>query len=189
MEFSVQNGNLSSLTLQTKQGVTPATTYTCNVSAKITLQTCLSTAKYNINPNIIGVPSVKSLHTPGYYWTLHFQNHLFGKNPATQINLVTDSSGDYFFGRPISAELFTQTEYAIPLSLALVLPSKGNLTFAPTYSGFYYKAQQSDKNLVVNSFSIAARWYFARDARVPLRRQIELQGPASTDQTHTGKGH
>jgi hypothetical protein len=137
----------------------------------------------------VGPPDVKSLHTPGYYWTLHFQNHLFGKNPATQINLVTDSSGDYFFGRPPAAELPTQTEYAIPLSLALVLPSKGNLTFAPTYSGFYYKSQQSTKDLVVNSFSIAARWYFARDARVPLRRQIELQGPASTDQTHTGKGH
>jgi hypothetical protein len=189
MEFSVQNGNLSSLTLETKPGITPATTYTCNVSAKTTLQTCFSNAKFNINPNIIGVPSVKSLHTPGYYWTLHFQNHLFGKNPATQINLVTDSSGDYFFGRPLAAELPTQTEYAIPLSLALVLPSKGNLTFAPTYSGFYYKSQQSGKDLVVNSFSIAARWYFARDARVPLRRQIELQGPASTDQTHTGKGH
>jgi hypothetical protein len=189
MEFSVQNGNLSTLTLETKSGVTPATTYTCNVSAKTTLQNCFSNAKFNINSNIIGVPSVKSLHTPGYYWTLHFQNHLFGKNPATQINLVTDSSGDYFFGRPPAAELPTQTEYAIPLSLALVLPSKGNLTFAPTYSGFYYKSQQSTKDLVVNSFSIAARWYFARDARVPLRRQIELQGPASTDQTHTGKGH
>jgi hypothetical protein len=189
MEFSVQNGNLSSLTLQTKPGITPATTYTCNVSAKITLQTCFSAAKFNINANIFGVPSVKSLHTPGYYWTLHFQNHLFGKNPATQINLVTDSSGDYFFGRPPAAELPTQTEYAIPLSLALVLPSKGNLTFAPTYSGFFYKSQQSTKDLVVNSFSIAARWYFARDARVPLRRQIPLQGPASADQTHTGKGH
>src|ERR1700722_19797348 len=189
IEFSVQNGNLSTLTLETKPAVSPATTYTCNVSAKTTLQNCFSNAKFNINSNIIGVPSVKSLPPPGYYWTLHFQNHLFGKNPATQINLVTDSSGDYFFGRPISAELPTQTEYAIPLSLALVLPSKGNLTFAPTYSGFYYKSQQSTKDLVVNSFSIAARWYFARDARVPLRRQIELQGPASTDQTHTGKGH
>ena len=116
MEFSVQNGNLSSLTLETKLRSHRQRTYTCNVSAKITLQTCFSTAKFNIKANIIGVPSVKSLHTPGYYWTLHFQNHLFGKSPATQINLVTDSPGDYFFGRPISAELPTQTEYAIPLS-------------------------------------------------------------------------
>ena len=138
---------------------------------------------------MVGSPAVKTLFTPGYYWTLHFQNHLFGKNPGNQIDLVTDSSGDYFFGRPISAELPTQTEYAIPLSVALLLPSKGNLSFAPTYSGFFYKAQESDKNLVVNSFSIAARWYFARDARVPLRRQLPLQGPVSADQTHTGKGH
>ena len=83
----------------------------------------------------------------------------------------------------------TQTEYAIPLSVALVLPVFGNLSFAPTYSGFFYKPQMSDNSLEVNSFSIAARWYFARDARVPLRRQIPLPGPASADQTHTGKGH
>ena len=198
MEFSVQNGNLYSLTLMTSPPGGTASQKTCTVSAKSTLQTCFSSSTSGTPPKaltisqyttVVGVPDVKSLHTPGYYWTLHFQNHLFGKNPATQINLVTDSSGDYFFGRPPAAELPTQTEYAIPLSLALVLPSKGNLTFAPTYSGFYYKSQQSTKDLVVNSFSIAARWYFARDARVPLRRQIELQGPASTDQTHTGKGH
>ena len=83
----------------------------------------------------------------------------------------------------------TQTEYDIPLSLALVLPSIGNLTFAPTYTGFYYRPQLSGNSLEENSFSIAARWYFARDARVPLRRQIPLQGPSSADQTHTGKGH
>jgi hypothetical protein len=41
----------------------------------------------------------------------------------------------------------------------------------------------------VNSFSIAARWYFARDARVPIRKQIPLQGPESSDQTKTGKAH
>ncbi len=197
MEFSTQNGNLSSLTLQTITSSGPMQK-TCSANSNITLQSCFSsstsgtpakTLTINSTTTIVGTPAVKTLFTPGYYWTLHFQNHLFGKNPANQINLVTDSSGDYFFGRPISAELPTQTQYAIPLSVALVLPSKGNLTFAPTYSGFYYKAQESDKNLVVNSFSIAARWYFARDARVPLRRQIPLQGPASADQTHTGKGH
>ncbi len=187
MEFSTQNGNLYSLTFQDGTG----TPKTCFASANVTLQSCFSAAKFVIAGGGATTYSVavKSLHTPGYYWTLHFQNHLIGKNPATQINLVTDSSGDYFFGRPPAAELPTQTEYAIPLSLALVLPSLGNLTFAPTYSGFYYKSQRSTRDLVVNSFSIAARWYFARDARVPLRRQIELQGPSSTDQTHTGKGH
>ena len=198
MEFSTQNANLSSITLQTTPTTGPPVQKNCPVSYNMTLQSCFSSSTagtpakpltINSTTIVVGSPAVKTLFTPGYYWTLHFQNHLFGKNPASQINLVTDSSGDYFFGRPISAELPTQTEYAIPLSLALVLPSKGNLSFAPTYSGFFYKAQESDKNLVVNSFSIAARWYFARDARVPLRRQIQLSGPNSADQTHTGKGH
>jgi hypothetical protein len=198
MEFSTQNGNLSSITLQTTPTTGPPVQKTCPANSNYTLQTCFSSSAFgtpakpltiNSTTTIVGTPAVKTLYSPGYYWTLHFQNHLFGKNPASQINLVTDSSGDYYFGRPPSAELPTQTEYAIPLSLALILPSKGNLTFAPTYSGFFYKAQLSSQNLVVNSFSIAARWYFARDARVPLRRQIPLQGPASADQTHTGKGH
>lgn len=199
VEFSTQNGNLSSITLQTTPASGPAVQKTCPVNANYTLQTCFSSPLYgtplgkaltiNSTTRVFGSPAEETLYTPGYYWTLHFQNHLFGKNPATQINLVTDSSGDYFFGRPDSAELPTQTKYAIPLSLALTIPAKGNLTFAPTYSGFYYKAQLSDKNLVVNSFSIAARWYFARDSRVPLRRQLPLPGPGTADQTHTGKGH
>lgn len=195
MEFSQQNGVLSSLTL--KDGPT-GTPKTCPVSATITLQTCFSNAAYgqpasvlpiNSTTKVVGSPAVKTLHSPGLYWTFHFQNRLFGSTPGKQISLVTDSQGDYFFGRSPSAELFTQTEYDIPLSIALVLPSIGNLSFAPTYSGFYYKPQLSGNSLEVNSFSIAARWYFARDARVPLRRQIPLQGPASADQTHTGKGH
>jgi hypothetical protein len=194
LEFSEQKGVLSSLTLQDGAG----TPKNCPVSATFTLQTCFSNAAYgqpasvlqiNSTTHIVGLPAVKTLHTPGLYWTFHFQNRLFGTVPGKQISLVTDSSGDYFFGRPPSAELSTQTEYDIPLSIALALPSIGNLSFAPTYSGFYYRPQKSGNSLEVNSFSIAARWYFARDARVPLRRQIPLQGPASADQTHTGKGH
>jgi hypothetical protein len=119
---------------------------------------------------------------------LHFQNRLFGSK-ANQVSLVTDSQGDYYFGRPPAAELPTQTEYAIPLSLSLVFRTYGNLSFAPTYSAFFYKSQLSGQSLQVNSFSIAARWYFARDARVPIRKQIPLQGPESSDQTKTGKAH
>jgi hypothetical protein len=189
MEFSQQNGVLSSITLQDG-----STQKQCSVNANITLQNCFTNAKFAITggptgTKIVGSPEVKTLHSPGFYWTFHFQNRLFGSTPGKQISLVTDSQGDYFFGRPISAELPTQTEYAIPLSLALALPSIGNLTFAPTYSGFFYKPQRNGNSLEVNSFSIAARWYFARDARVPLRRQIPLSGPSSADQTHTGKGH
>ncbi|MGO9324373.1 MAG: hypothetical protein ACLP07_07420 [Terracidiphilus sp.] len=186
MEFSQQNGVLSSVTFQDGTTGTPKT---CPVQANITLQNCFTAAKFVINNTTTATSVVRTLHTPGLYWNFHFQNRLFGSTPGKQISLVTDSNGDYFFGRSPSAELPTQTEYDIPLSLALVLPSWGNLSFAPTYTGFYYKPQRSGNSLEENSFSIAARWYFARDARVPLRRQIPLQGPASADQTHTGKGH
>jgi hypothetical protein len=190
MEFSQQNGVLSSLTFQDHPASgTPPPPVTCQVKANVTLQNCFTNAKFVINSSTTYVAAVKTLHTPGFYWTFHFQNRLFGSTPGKQISLVSDSTGDYFFGRTPSAELPTQTEYDIPLSLALVLPSWGNLTFAPTYTGFYYKPQLSGSRLEENSFSIAARWYFARDARVPLRRQIPLQGPLSADQTHTGKGH
>ncbi len=187
LEFSTQNNVLASLTLQDK---TTGTSKTCQVSAYVSLQTCFTQAKFVINTNNLNVfPGVKTLHALGFYWDLHLQHHLFGKGQGKQISLVTDSQGDYYFGRPPSAELPTQTEYAIPLSVSFVLPVFGNLSFAPTYSGFFYQPQRSNESLQVNSFSIAARWYFARDARVPFRRQIPLSGPASADQTHTGKGH
>jgi len=195
MEFSTQNGNLEALTLQDGTG----TPKTCQVSANTTLQQCFTAAKFVMNSTttVVGSPAVKTLHTPGFYWTFHFQNLVYkgrggeagGSGQAKQISLVTDSQGDYYFGRSPSAELPTQTEYAIPLSVALVLPSIGNLSFAPTYSAFFYQSQLSSSALKVNSFSIAARWYFARDARVPIHRQAPLPGPATADQTKTGKGH
>jgi len=196
MEFSIQNSNLSALTLQT---VTSSGTKqkTCPVYAKVTLQTCFGSASYgspaivltlNNTTTVVGNPAIQSLHSPGYYWDLHFQDHIYGKEQK-QVSLVTDAQGDYYFGRPVTAELPTQTNYAIPLNVSLVLPSLGNLTFAPTYSAFFFRPQLSPNSLMVNTFSIAARWYFARDARVPVPKQAPLQGPQSSNQTVTGKSH
>jgi hypothetical protein len=192
MELSAQDNVLSSLTLQDGNG----TPVTCQVSASSTLQACFTADKLVINGNnsssatkVVGTPGVKTLHSPGLYWQLHFQNHICCKAPTRQFSLVTDSQGDYYFGRSASAELPTQTEYAIPLSLSLLFPAMGNFSFAPSYSAFFYKSQLSNQSLQINSLSIAARWYFARDARVPIRRQARLAGPASADQTKTGKAH
>ena len=189
MEFSVQENDLSSITLQNG-----ATTKTCHVSSAVTLSKCFYTsppAQFLISSEttLVGAPAMKELHTPGAYWNMHVQNVLYRKGDKVKVSLVTESQGDYFFGRPGSAELSTQTNYAIPLSVAVVFPSFGNLSFAPTYSGFYYKSQLSNQSLQVNSISIAARWYFARDARVPVLTQRLLPGPLSADQTKTGKGH
>jgi hypothetical protein len=196
LEFSTLNGQLSSITLQDGPTGTPKT---CFVSATVTLANCFTLAdasgpalQINGSTTLTGPPSVKSLHTPGYYWQIHLQNRLpqfLGKSPGGQISLVTDTTGDYYFGRPPSAELASQTEYAIPLSLSLVLPSIGNLSFAPNYSAFFYQPQLSSHSLIENSWSITARWYFARDARVPIRRQAPLKGPETSDQTKTGSSH
>ncbi len=192
LEFSTLNGQLSSITLQDGTTGTPKT---CQVSATVTLANCFSSGpalQINGSTTLVGPPSVKSLHTPGYYWQIHLQNRLpqfLGKSSNGQISLVTDTTGDYYFGRPPSAELPSQTEYAIPLSLSLVLPSIGNLSFAPNYSAFFYRPQLSSHSLIVNSWSITARWYFARDSRVPIRRQAPLKGPESSDQTKTGSAH
>jgi hypothetical protein len=196
LEFSTLNGQLASITLQDGPTGTPKT---CPVSATVTLASCFTTADsegpalaINGSTTLVGFPSVKSLHSPGYYWQIHLQNRLpqfLGKSSNGQISLVTDTTGDYYFGRPPSAELPSQTEYAIPLSLSLTLPSIGNLSFAPNYSAFFYRPQLSSHSLIVNSWSLTARWYFARDSRVPIRRQAPLKGPASSDQTKTGSAH
>ena len=196
LEFSTQNGQLASITLQDGPTGTPKT---CPVSATVTLQNCFSTADsegpalpINGSTMLSGPPLAKSLHTPGYYWEIYLQNRLpqfLGKSPDRQISLVTNTTGDYYFGRTPSAELASQTEYAIPLSLSLVLPAVGNLSFAPNYSAFFYRPQLSPHSLIENSWTITARWYFARDARVPIRRQAPLKGPESSDQTKTGSSH
>ncbi len=187
VELSEQANVLSSLTL-----ATGANQKTCAVSANITLQTCFTQAPaltINKSTTVVGAPGVKTLHSPGFYWQLHIQNRVWGREANKQFSLVSESQGDYYAGRPVNLELPTQTEYAIPLSLSLVVPTLGNLSFAPSYSAFFYKSQLSAQSLQVNSLSIAARWYFARDARVPIRRQARLPGPASANQTNTGKAH
>jgi hypothetical protein len=185
-EYIVQNNVLGGITL-----ANGTTQKTCLVNANITLPACFSQPPafaVTSNTKLAQPPIVKDLHTPGLYWTFHLQNRLFGKADK-QVNLVTDTQGDYYFGRQASAELPTQTEYAIPLSISVNFPAFGNFSFAPTYSGFFYKSQLSTQSLQVNSFSITAKWYLARDNRVPVVRQSKLPGPQSSDQTKTAKAH
>jgi hypothetical protein len=185
-EYVIQNKVLSGITL-----TNGTTQKACLVNANITLQTCFSQPPQFVitsNTRLVEPVTIKDLHSPGLYWNFHLQNRLFGKG-GKQVSLVTDTQGDYYFGRPASAELPTQTEYAIPLSFSVVFPSFGNFSFAPTYSAFFYKSQLSTQSLQVNSFSITARWYLARDNRVPIVRQSKLPGPASSDQTKTAKAH
>lgn len=183
-EYIIQNNVLSDITL-----ANGTTQKTCQVNANITLQTCFGQPPQFVitsNTRLVQPVMVKDLHSPGLYWNFHLQNRLFGKGER-QVNLVTDTQGDDYFGRPASAELPTQTQYAIPLSLSVVFSAFGNFSLAPTYSAFFYKSQLSTQSLQVNSFSITARWFLARDNRVPVVRQSKLPGPESSDQTKTAK--
>ena len=186
-EFVTQKNVLAAVTL-----ANGAISKTCQVSSSITLQTCFSQAPtftITSNTTIPKPPTVNDLNTPGLYWAIHLQNHLGTKGMWNKMSLSTDVQGDFYFGRPTSAELPTQTEYAIPVSVALMFPSIGNLSFGPTYSGFFYKSQLSTQSLQVNSYSITAKWYFSRDNSVPIKRQIRLPGPTSADQTKTARVH
>jgi hypothetical protein len=103
------------------------------------------------------------------------------------ISLVVETRGDSFVNRGIGKALTTQTLYDVPLSFALTFPIFRNLSFAPTYSAFFYANQIQEQTLTVNSFAVNLRWYFDRDSAVPLARQLLFKGPASADETKTAK--
>jgi hypothetical protein len=62
-----------------------------------------------------------------------------------------------------------------------------NLSLSPTFTRFWYASQVTGQKIGINTFSIAAKWYFARDASVPVWKQLEFKGPASADQTSIAK--
>jgi hypothetical protein len=185
LEFSLQNNVLSSVTL-----ANGATTVMCSATAQSDISSCFKAFKstFPIGPmtSVVGQPASKTLHTPGAYWDFHLSRTLdMGvlKNMKNKFAVTTDSAGEVFFGRPASAVLSTQTNYAVPWSVALTIPVWGNLTVAPTFNAFFYRPQLSDIHEQINTFTISLRWYGARDERVPLARIPFLSGPTSADQT------
>jgi hypothetical protein len=141
--------------------------------------------------------ATETLHATGGYWDIHFQKALMragaGANagPASSakrgINFTLDTKADWFSKRNAEKSLNTQTRYAVPLSMALNFPVLRNVSLSPTYSAFFFSSQVTGQSIVINTFSIQAKWYFARDATVPPPRQIYFRGPSSADQTATAK--
>jgi hypothetical protein len=83
--------------------------------------------------------------------------------------------------------LSTQTRYAFPITAAINFPVLRNLSLSPTYSPFFYKNQVAGDAITVNTFSITAKWFYDRDSRVPLLKQLVFKGPASLDLTKSAK--
>jgi hypothetical protein len=130
-----------------------------------------------------------NLRVTGLYWDIHLQKGLSktAEKKGPGINLTLDTTGNWYTPRGAGQALSTQPQYAIPVALALNFPVFRNLSFSPTYTVFRYASQVTGQSLVDNSYSISLKWYFARDAAVPPRRQLYYQGPASADQTQSAK--
>jgi hypothetical protein len=127
----------------------------------------------------------QTLRAGGVYWAGHLQ-WPFDKDKRWL--LTFDSKGDYFFLPGVT--LPTQTRYAFTTTPALNIKVIGNLVFSPSLTTFFYKNQETpvgNHSLVMNTYSITAKWYFARDAAVPFPRQWWYRGPASADQTKSTK--
>jgi hypothetical protein len=138
--------------------------------------------------NISGAYASTNLY--GWYWDIHLQKgygKIYDKSTST-VTINLDSKGDFFKDRGPNHAFSTQTWYDAPASVALAFPVLRNLSFAPTYTAYFYGNQISENYLLVHTFSINLRWYLDRDSRVPfLGPALLFKGPASADETQAGK--
>ncbi len=156
----------------------------CPASATVPLTTCVA-SKIVVTPDTVLIPQTEALHTGGLYWDVHLQ---FTPNKDKRWSLTLDTKGDDFLWP--GATLATQSRYAFTTTEALNFKVIGNLLFTPTYSQFFYRNQGQEgesHSLVTKTFSVVAKWYFARDSAVPFWRQLLFLGPASLDQTKSAK--
>lgn len=181
-QFGWQNNVISQLTLATAG----SPVLSCPASSNTSLGNCVKSAKYPIDATTTAALNFETLHQHGLYWDIHYQRALKkDEQGAPQISLVIDTQGDYFRPRSPGKTLSTQTYYDDLLKIGFAFPVLRNLAFAPTYSPFFYGNQIAQHSLVVNTFSLTARWYFDRDAGVRFKHQLVFVGPASADQTTT----
>jgi hypothetical protein len=177
-EYTYQQNVLSGL--QVPGGVD------CQASAAATLATCIKGQP--LPATTVLVPLKTNLKAGGDYWDVHLTKALWSSRITTSV----DSLGDAYFLPGIS--LPTQTRYAATLSPSVNFTVFGNFVLAPTYSVFFYRNQGASASdftgshsLNVRTFQITAKWYFARDAAVPIWRQLLFVGPASVSKTSTAK--
>jgi hypothetical protein len=191
-EYAVQSHILSGVDMPdlaalAPPGTTPVTH--CDVSATEPIGTCVKHAYQALNATLNQSshiqPDTLTLHTGGLYWNSHIQKILDKKK---QYSVSFDTMGDSFLFPGYT--LPTQTRYAINSKLSLNLNVLGNLMFSPTYSVFNFENQGIPPErtpINTTSFSIAMKWYYARDADVPMRRLLWFSGPKSSDQTSSAK--
>jgi hypothetical protein len=155
----------------------------CLASPSLTLSACVK--GQTIAQSTVVVPTVKTLKAGAFYWDFHLVKAL---DKAKHFSATIDTKGeDYFLP---GTTLPTQTRYAFAATGSLNIAVVGNLALSPTYSTFFYKNQGvtgQANSLRVDTFTITAKWFFARDSGVSFWRQLFFLGPATTDLTKTAK--
>lgn len=167
----------------------------CAANSVEPISSCVSLASKGSNPvfPLSSTSTVSALNysdqpAHGLYWDISFKWKLIpGKNNFHEMDFVAASKGDAFVRRSARDVLSTQTLYDIPLNLGVTFQVLPNLSFAPSGNFFFYNNQIAERQLLIRGFNITMRWYFDRDAHVPLLRQLLLLGPASQDQTRVTK--
>ena len=170
----------------------------CNASGALTIANCIKKSPWtpvNGGPAnatgavmTVNAASTEAIATAnplewGAYWDLHLARQVnVGVAGQTEgIKLQLDTRGDYF--SPSSPPLSTQTLFDLPITISAGLPFLRNLSVAPSYTLFLFKAQNDRDLLIVNGMTLKFLWYFDRDSGVPFWRQFLFKGPASESQT------
>ena len=184
-ELGIQNNVLESLTLSTGGVSSPP----CTANSVKTIPQCFSAQKnFTINSaTVVSNTVFETLHAAGTYWDVHVEKAVTSKGEGPGTSLTLDSKGDFFYERRPGASLSTQTRYSFPITASINFPVRGNLSFSPTYSAFFYEDQIARQSIVVNTYTISLKWYYDRDSGVPLGRMLFFKGPTSEDQTKTAK--
>jgi hypothetical protein len=200
-ENGTQRDVLASVTLSS-DGITAPP---CSANSATTISACFAGYANTKSPTYIKgfqiddttkllALTTATQHTQGVYWDVHMVRSLFKSKSGDAnagskagINLMLDSKADLFSPRDSTHALNTQTQYAIPLSASLNFPVLRNFSLSPTYTGFFYSSQVTGQSIRMRGLLITAKWYFARDATVPLVRDLYFRGPASADQTSSAK--
>jgi hypothetical protein len=169
---------------------------TCNANSSQTISQCFGANKQfpidattsPVNPATGNKAiALQLLHATGWYWDVHLQKGLLKTSGQYGISVSLDSKGDWFYARPAGESLSTQTRYAFPITPSISFPVLRNFGLSPTYTAFFYENQVAGQTITVNTFAITAKWFYDRDSRVPLHKQLLFKGPASLDQTKSAK--
>ena len=153
-------------------------------ASTVPFATCVA-ANTTITASTALRPLTETLHTGGAYWDAHLQKAI---DKAKRSSVTIESKGDRYIlpGKTLP----TQSRYAFTTTGSLNFAVIGNLTFSPTLTTFFYRNQGTpaeSHSLLINTFSVTAKWYFGRDAAVPFWHQLRFRGPASLDQTKSAR--